>query len=724
MFRIGSLAALIVALWLFSVYGPTRPDALGLGAPATEFSAARASATLGRVLGPETPHPAGSPENAALRERLIAELKAMGLSPVTKTQASCWSDPRWDNVPCGTITNVMAGVTPGTGQAVVLMAHYDSVGAGPGGCDDGCGVATLLETIRALKARGLNGKHPIMAVFTDGEEPGLLGAAAYFRDAGNRARAGMVINVDDRGNRGASMLFQTSPGDAKLVDLYARVVPHVATSSLYAEIYKHLPNDTDMTTALHAGLTGYNFGMIGDVAQYHTPLDQRAHIEPASLQQHGEAVLALAQALSDTDYATLKSNDAIYLDVLGHWLPRLPKSWALPLSIACFALIALAGFLTPRERRTRARPLLAMTMPLLLLAGCVGMGYLLHGLAAWISGNTDPSFAHPLWLRLSLGFGAFAVALLTSRCAGRLCAWLWFAGLATAASIWAPGAAPYFLFPALVAAPLLLATIRGGRGVALFFAALAGLVIWIALLAGVEDIMGLKLHQAFMGCAAFGLMLLLPLLGRAKDWGWAFALCLAAAISFAVAAGLQAPFSADAPQRLNFRYVEQDGKAWWMADAVAHLPTALRAAAPFSAQPERHFVRGYAAAAGAARLPAPSAIATRAGDAVTLQLQAPGDGAAVEVPKTAGLKSITFDGITVPAPRGDVFVSCVTPDCGNTRIGLTLASPDAVSLTLIARRNGLPPGGEKLVKARPAEAVPSQEGDVTLVTAKVAVPKR
>jgi len=352
MFRIASLAALAAAIWLLSVHGPSRPAALGLDAPASEFSAARAGAALDRVLGPEVPHPAGSAQNAVLRERLIGELQAMGLSPRTETRASCWSNPRWDNIPCGTVTNVITGVTPGAGKQVLLMAHYDSVAAGPGGCDDGCGVATLLEAIRALKARGANGNHPIVAVFTDGEEPGLLGAAAYFREPLNRAKAGVVINVDDRGNRGTSYLFQTSPGDGRLVDLYARVTPHVATSSLYGEIFKHLPNDTDMTTVLRAGLTGYNFAMIGDVAQYHTPLDRRENIEPAGLQQHGEAVTALAQALSDTDYDTLKGSDSIYLDVLGRWLPRLPKSWALPLSLGCFVLIALAGCHIGLRQRT------------------------------------------------------------------------------------------------------------------------------------------------------------------------------------------------------------------------------------------------------------------------------------------------------------------------------------------------------------------------------------
>jgi hypothetical protein len=258
--------------------------------------------------------------------------------------------------------------------------------------------------------------------------------------------------------------------------------------------------------------------------------------------------------------------------------------------------------------------------------------------------------------------------------------------------------------------------------VALVVAALAGLVIWIGLLAGVEDIMGLKLHQGFMAVAAFGLLAVLPLLGKAKNWGWAIGLCLVAALGFAVAAGLQPAFSATSPQRLNLRYVEQGGKAWWMADAV---PKPLRDAMPFSSQPERHFVRGYAAPAGKATHPMPSAVVSRNGDTVTLQLRALGDGVALDVPEAAGLKAVSFNGVTVPAPRrGDVFVSCVTPDCGGARIALTLSSPDATTLTLISRKNGLPPGGGKLVKARPAEAVPSQEGDVTLITAKVQVPAR
>src|ERR1700733_8836157 len=179
--RIWGLAALVAAIWLLSAYGQSMPRALGMDAPATAFSQARADAGLSRVLGPEKPHPVGSPEAAAVRARILKELAAMSVPAHEQTQMSCVSEARWHQVSCATVTNIIADVLPGAGKAVLLMAHSDSVAAGPGGGDDGSGVAVLLESIRALKARGAAGR-PVIALFSDGEEPGLLGASAYIRE--------------------------------------------------------------------------------------------------------------------------------------------------------------------------------------------------------------------------------------------------------------------------------------------------------------------------------------------------------------------------------------------------------------------------------------------------------------------------------------------------------------------------------------------------------------
>lgn len=724
-FRIGLCGLLAVGLWWLSAYGRHAPVPLGPDAPATQFSAARANAMLGRLLGHEQPHPIGSPQAALFRARLLRELRALGIPATSQESFSCYSEPRWGAVECGQVTNIQARLSTGTGKQLLLMTHTDSVGAGPGAADNGAGVVTVLESLRALKARGLTGTHGISAQFNDGEEAGMLGAAAWVRDAAARDATGVVVNNDARGTEGPTYLFQTSAGNAPLVDLYARSVRHYAASSLYGEIYKYLPNDTDLTPVLGAGLPGVNFAFIGGVARHHTPLDNRANLSPVSLQQDGEGMLEMADALSHADLPRLKGEDAVYLDILGRWLPRLPQGRVLPLAWAALAMMALAGLLTRRERHAILRPWQSFLMPPLLLVLAVGLGFVLHNLAAWISGHADPSFAHPWALRLSLAFGVFAAASLTARGAGAVAGWLWFAGAAVACALWAPGAAPYFLFPSLVAAPLLLVTARGGREPALWLAALAGLVVWMGLAAGTEQIGGLMLHPLFMVTAGCGLIALLPVLGKARKGllTLSFAVSLLLALVFAVVAGFLPAYSATSPQRLNIRYVQNGGHAWWVADAVPRLPDALRAAGGFSDKPQTVGVTGYAAPAGPPRLPLPTARVSRVGDSVMLDVSTQGDGFEIRVPREAGLAAVAVNGVAATPPQtGPITITCA--GCRDAHLALTLTADQTTALQLTALWRGLPPGGAKLQRARPDWAVPSQDGDVSLAMTNVAVPAR
>jgi Zn-dependent M28 family amino/carboxypeptidase len=105
-------------------------------------------------------------------------------------------------------TNVLADI-PGSGDGVVLLgAHLDSVPAGPGLNDNGSGVATLLETAKALAET-----HPARTVrlaFWDAEELGLVGSSSYVtrlpRDRLDDIEA--VVNVDMVGSpNGGSFVF-------------------------------------------------------------------------------------------------------------------------------------------------------------------------------------------------------------------------------------------------------------------------------------------------------------------------------------------------------------------------------------------------------------------------------------------------------------------------------------------------------------------------------------
>src|SRR5277367_2434615 len=168
--RAWGMALVALAVWFLSATTYSPHHVADASAPATSFSAARAEAVLATILGPERPHPVGSLENAAVRARIIEEFAKLGVHAQTYRAFTCnpWRGLAY--VACATVTNIVAEVIPGEGKAIVLLAHYDSVPAGPGASDDESGVATVLETVRALQAQGGKSLHPVLAVITDGEE--------------------------------------------------------------------------------------------------------------------------------------------------------------------------------------------------------------------------------------------------------------------------------------------------------------------------------------------------------------------------------------------------------------------------------------------------------------------------------------------------------------------------------------------------------------------------
>src|SRR6185503_7123728 len=82
-----ALAALIAAMAMKGAL-LTLPDA-PRNVPAGAFDTDRASARLQRILGDQRPHPVDSAANDEVRERLIAELRAIGLQPVVTDDFTC-----------------------------------------------------------------------------------------------------------------------------------------------------------------------------------------------------------------------------------------------------------------------------------------------------------------------------------------------------------------------------------------------------------------------------------------------------------------------------------------------------------------------------------------------------------------------------------------------------------------------------------------------------------
>src|SRR5690606_24229526 len=129
----------------------------------------------------------------------------------------------------------------------------------------------------------------------------------------------------------------TSDGNAALIAAYTAARP--SALSLSYEIYRLLPNDTDLTVLKGHGLQGMNFAFIGGVLRYHTPRDDLAHLDLGSVQHQGDAVLATARALLAADLPPPAPHNAHYVDIFGAVLLRWP-AW-LDLPLAAVVLLAL-----------------------------------------------------------------------------------------------------------------------------------------------------------------------------------------------------------------------------------------------------------------------------------------------------------------------------------------------------------------------------------------------
>ena len=460
-------------------------------APAGEFSAGRALAHLDRFAG--EPRPVGSPANARTEDYLAGELREAGMEVEVQhavggaTANGVASFSRVDNV-----IATMRGSDP-TGT-VILAAHHDSVGMGPGAADDGAAVAALLETVRALRT-GDRPRNDIVLLITDGEEDGLLGADAFVRGHPLGRRGGVVLNFEARGVSGPSLMFETSRDNAGLVDTFLDAAPHPRGDSSMVEVYRILPNNTDFTTFADGGFEGLNFAFIEGAARYHTAADSVANLDRGSLQHHGENMLSLARALGETDLATVRADhDDTYFSVLGV-LVSYPNAAVWPLAVLAVLLVALLGtFARRRGLVSVPKVLVSAGSALLPLAVAFGLGQLLWTVLVWVRPAYDGAegllhrpVAYHLamillgvvallgWylpLRRRLGPAALAVGGL-----------FWPTLLGVVCAAFAPGMSFLFVVPVLFAAlGLLVALLLRERPLWSLVAVTAGLVVGSALL--------------------------------------------------------------------------------------------------------------------------------------------------------------------------------------------------------------------------------------------------
>jgi Zn-dependent M28 family amino/carboxypeptidase len=212
------------------------------------------------------------------------------------------------------IANVLADL-PGReeGGVVLLGAHLDSVGVGPGINDNGSGVATVLETavqLRRLRARPERG---IRFAFWAAEELGLLGSKAYAERLGPDAREelALVLNFDMLGSRNSARLVYA--GDRQIerafsswfkehelswrdVELEDRS-DHAPFAALGIPVGGLFSGADELKTATEARLFGGQTGEPHD-ACYHQECDTLANVDPQALSRMADAAASVALELA------------------------------------------------------------------------------------------------------------------------------------------------------------------------------------------------------------------------------------------------------------------------------------------------------------------------------------------------------------------------------------------------------------------------------------------
>ena len=303
-------AALITIGTAFVLLG-SPPHPFPISAPVAVFSADRAMAH--EFAFAHEPHPLASAAHDRARDYIVSQITALGLN--AEIQRTTGITLLYEVA--GRIENILTRIpgSAGARDAVLLAAHYDSVPSAPGAGDDGAGVSALLETLRALRA-GPPLQNDVICLFTDGEEVGLLGASAFVAEHPWARDVRLSLNFEARGNSGqVQTLLETSSGNGAVAAALAGAYPRAQGSSLGYEVYKRMPNDTDMTIFKRAGKGGPNFAFIGHVEAYHSPLDNPLTLNRGSLQQLGEIALALTRKFGDSDLRKLNAPDAVFFSL-------------------------------------------------------------------------------------------------------------------------------------------------------------------------------------------------------------------------------------------------------------------------------------------------------------------------------------------------------------------------------------------------------------------------
>ena len=401
-FRPLILSVVIIAMGLLSYGILTQPSPKSKDAE--EFSAARVAADI-KVISKDHHSVAHPQERAEVREYLVRRLEELGADDVRIFRYDSLVGPQNKHVVYTfDAYDVLAEFPPLVASDdttyMMMVAHYDSRYSQPmpkdtvwsyGAADDGYGVGVVLETLGQVLKQRQDWKQGVKVLFTDAEEVGMMGMKAIWEnDREVFDNVGFMINLEARGPWGPALLFETCPGNEKVMDLYADAAKYPYTYSLTTVVYGFMPNFTDFTIVKDE-IPGMNFSTIADINHYHTDLDNFSNISEKSIQHYGAQVVPVSLAYLTGDYADVDAlkldKDTVNFTVPGLGLFNFSKTFYLILNLvtALFFLL-LFGFEIIRGRLAAANAFKISGIVLCVAIGVLALGELVGYVSALVAG--------------------------------------------------------------------------------------------------------------------------------------------------------------------------------------------------------------------------------------------------------------------------------------------------------------------------------------------------
>ena len=397
---VGVVAAALLAYGLW-----TRPSAQP--ADAEGFSSARVVEDI-KVISQE--HHSVAPEHtearSRVREYLAGRLQELGADTLMRFHYDSLQGPENKHVVYTfDVENLLAEFHPQTGSEdttyLMFVAHFDSRYSQPmpkdtvwsyGAADDGYGVGVTLETLSHLLKNRADWKQGVKVLFTDAEEVGMVGMKAQW--ANNKEvfdNVGFMINLEARGPFGPCLLFETCPGNEKVMELYSMAADYKFTYSLTTVVYSFMPNFTDFTIVKDE-IPGMNFSTITDINHYHTDKDNFSNVTESSIQHYGAQVLPVAmEYVTNPEYADkdyFKSDDdTVNFTVPALGLFNVSKTVYMVINAVVFLLfLCLFGLEGVRGRLQARKVFKGSAMTLLKAVAALVIGLLLSYLCCLIAG--------------------------------------------------------------------------------------------------------------------------------------------------------------------------------------------------------------------------------------------------------------------------------------------------------------------------------------------------